>query len=302
MTNRPVGEGESAVPLDEAGPTARRRQLGYRLLALREASGLSAEAAGHLAGVSKATVSRYERGKGNVRWNQVDQLCRAYQAPDDEREALVTLARNSKPSDTWWVPYAGKLPDTMRLLLALENEASQIRHHSVGVIPALLQTLPYAQAIKPTPGFELPVADVDDYLALRMKRQEILDRPSPPSYQVVLDEAVIRRAVGGPEVMATQLDHLLRRSQQPHISVQILPFSAGAYSAALSSFILYGSPDPALDVVFIESQVGSLFMEEPRAREEYASAIDFLRREALDPDASAGLIVEASKRHLTQHN
>ncbi|MFE3139662.1 helix-turn-helix domain-containing protein [Streptomyces scopuliridis] len=301
MTTRPTTP--ATIELAEgAGPTTRRRQLGVRLLALREARGWSAEEAGERAGVSKATVSRYERAKGNVRWNQVDQLCRAYGASDEEREALVELAKNSRATEAWWVPFAGKLPDQMRMLLALENEASRISHHTVGVVPGLLQTLEYAQAIKATPGNTLPPQDLQDYLTMRMQRQQILDRSSPPTYHVVLDEAVIRREVGDPEVMAGQLDHLLTRGQASNISIQVLPFSAGACSAALSSFIVFGGPDPSLDVVFLENQVGSLFLEESAALEEYGNAIAFLRREALDTTSSAELIAEASKTHLRNRN
>lgn len=291
MTDRPAEIG------DEAGPTARRRQLGIRLLALREAAGLTAEEAGDAAGVSKATVSRYERAKGNVRWNQVDQLCRVYGASDEERAAMVELAKNSKVTDGWWVPLAGKLPSPMRLLLAMENETPRISQYTAGVIPGLLQTLDYARAIRETPDSALPPQDVDEYLAMRMRRQQILDRPSPPTYHLVLDESVIRRRVGGPGVMAAQLDHLLKRGREPHISIQVLPFAAGAYSAALNSFIVYGGPDPSLDVIFIETVAGSLILEEPEARERYAGAIAFLRQEALDPDASADLIAEVSTSH-----
>ncbi|MFM9760774.1 helix-turn-helix domain-containing protein [Streptomyces scabiei] len=298
MTENPTERAEAAEPAEGEGPTARRRQLGFRLLALREACGWTAEEAGERAGVSKATVSRYERAKGNVRWNWVDQLCRAYGASDEERETLVDLAKNSKAVEGWWVPYAGKLPSPMRLLLALEDEASRISHHTVGVIPGLLQTLDYARAIKASPGNTLPPQDVEEYLSMRMQRQRILDRPSPPTYQVVLDEAVIRREVGSPEVMSAQLDHLLQRGQEPHISIQVLPFSAGAYSAALTSFIVYGGSDPSLDVIFIENPVGSLLLEEPSAQQEYADAITFLRQEALDTASSAELIAEASKTHL----
>lgn len=293
---------ETTASVGDAGPTARRRQLGYRLLVLRETSGWSAERAGELAGVSKATVSRYERGKGNVKWNQVDQLCRAYGASDEERAALADLAKNSKVTDGWWVPYIGKLPDAMRLLLALEDEASRISHHSVGVVPGLLQTMEYARAIKLTPGNALSPEEIDDYLSMRMRRQQILDRRSPPVYQVVLDEAVIRREAGGPEIMAAQLDHLLERSKAPNISIQVLPFSGGAYSAALNSFIMYGGPDPLLDVVYIENQVGSLLLEEPSSRDEYTGAISFLRRMALDTTASAELISEAGKTYLRNRN
>ncbi|WP_330457465.1 helix-turn-helix domain-containing protein [Streptomyces sp. NBC_00820] len=298
MTTGPTTPVVTNELVEGTGPTTRRRLLGVRLLALRDARGWSAEEAGDRAGVSKATVSRYERGKGNVRWNQVDQLCRAYGAPEEERTALVELAKHSVATEAWWVPFAGKLSDQMRMLLALENEATRISHHTVGVIPGLLQTKEYAQAIKATPVNPFPPQDLLDYLQMRMLRQRILDRDVPPTYHVILDESVLRRRVECSEVMGAQLDHLLARGKAPTISIQVLPFSAGAYSAALSTFIVFGGPDPALDVVFLENQAGSLFLEQQSALEEYTAAMTFLRQEALDPTSSAEFIAEVRKEHL----
>lgn len=286
----------------DTGPTARRRQLGLRLLALREARGWTAEDAGERAGMSKATVSRYERAKGNVRWNQVDQLCRVYGAPDDEREALVELAKNSKVTAGWWIPYAGSLPDTMRLLLALEDEATRIDQYAIGVVPGLLQTLDYARAIRATPGHDFPTAQREEFFGMRMRRQQVLDRETPPTYRVVLDEAVIRRRVGGPDVMAAQLDRLLQRAEEPHINVQVIPFTAGVLGAGLNSFIVYGGTDPALDVTYVENLAGSLFLEAPSQRDEYRTAGDFLRQQALDEEASAALIAEIRDTHLHHRN
>ncbi|MEU9068885.1 helix-turn-helix transcriptional regulator [Streptomyces sp. NPDC048306] len=282
----------------ESGPTARRRQLGFRLLALRKGSGLSAEEAGRRAGMSKATVSRYEQAKGNVRWNQVKQLCEVYGASPEETAELIDLAQNSKVTDGWWVPYAGKLSDPMRVLLPLENEAKSIWHLSNGVVPGLLQTRRYAAAIKATPGNTLTAEEVTEYLDMRMQRQQILARATPPTYHCVLDESVLRRNVGGPEVMVEQLDLLLDRRAEPTITIQVLPFNSGAYSATLTSFIVYGGPDPSLDVIFIENAVGSLFLEEEGSRAAYERARAFLSEEALDPDSSAELIAEARKGHL----
>lgn len=284
------------------GPTTRKRQVGIRLRSLRERRGLSAEQAGELAGVSKATVSRYERGKGTIKWNVVDQLCRASEASDVERQDLVTLAKSSQHTDGWWVPYADRLSDPMLLLLALEYEATRISHFSLGVIPGLLQTLDYARSITPTPEGALPQSEVEDYLSIRMQRPaEVLDRPAPPTFHVVLDEAVLRRSTGGPKVMAAQLDHLLERGREPNITIQVLPFDRGSYSAALSTFVVYGGADPELDVIYLENQAGSLFLEAEAAREKYRNTFNFLRQEALDARNSAEMIADARKKHLQHH-
>ncbi|MGW5679915.1 helix-turn-helix domain-containing protein [Streptomyces sp. NPDC003860] len=282
---------------EPTGPYSRRRELGYRLLDLRKATGLSAEQAGDAAGISKATVSRYERTKGTVRWNQVDQLCRVYGVSDEERAELVDLAKNSKNTDGWWVPFAGRLKKPMLLLLGLEDESVAIRHHSTGVVPGLLQTLDYARGIK-VADQGMSAEETEEYLRMRIRRQHILDRTSPPEYRVILDESVLRRAVGSPAVMAAQCEHLLQRGREPHITIQVLPFSAGALVAGLSSFILFSGTDPALDTVFVESQVGSLFLETPTERDWYRRDFDFLCQEALDPHASATLIAQAAHTHL----
>ncbi|MFJ2744772.1 helix-turn-helix domain-containing protein [Streptomyces sp. NPDC087440] len=280
-----------------SGPTARRRSLGFRLLGLREAAGLSAQQAGELAGMSKATVSRYERSTMNVRWNQVDQLCRVYKASDDEREDLVELAKASKITKAWWMPLAGSLSSPLLMLLALEDEATAISGHAVGIVPGLLQTRQYAEAIKtPPPGTSLP-AERDVYFNMRMKRQEILDRPAAPRYHVVLHEAVLRSRAGGAEVMVAQMDRLLERSRQPHVTIQVIPFAAGAYSAATSNYTILGGHDPDLDVVYVENPAGSLLLEEASARETYATSFDFLCREALDAASSVDLIAEARETH-----
>ncbi|GGV50366.1 helix-turn-helix domain-containing protein [Streptomyces spectabilis] len=298
MTNESTAPGGAPGPV-EAGPTQRRRTLGLRLLALRRASGLSAEEAGNRAGVSKATVSRYEQAKGNVRWNQVKSLCEGYGASEQETAELLELAKNSKITDGWWIPLAGKLSNPMRVLLGIENEASFIWQFTAGaVIPGLLQTKPYAEAIKATPGNDLEPDDVTEFLDMRMQRQKILTRDSPPTYHVVLDESVLHRRVGGADVMAEQLDLLLDRRRERNITIQVLPFSAGAYSAALTSFIVYGGAEPSLDVIFVETAVGSLFLEEGGTRHAYDNVWNLLRQEALNSDSSAELIAEARKTHL----
>ena len=280
------------------GPTTRRRQLGFRLLELRQSKGLTAEQAGELAGVSKATVSRYERAKSAVRWNQVEQMCRVYGASDSEREALVELAKQSHKTDEWWVPVADKLPNPLAVLIALEHEAARIFQFAPTVVPGLLQNREYARAIKLPPTDPLPTADSEGFLDVRMRRQELLEGAGAPEYHVVLDESVLHRIVGGPEVMRRQLDHLLKRVQAPHITLQVLPFGAGAYSSAMNSFIVLSGPEPGLDVVYLENHAGSLYLEETGVCEAFSASFRHLSKEALPPDDSAELITEISRAHL----
>ncbi|MEU7205478.1 helix-turn-helix transcriptional regulator [Streptomyces sp. NPDC045470] len=287
-------------PAPAAGPTTRRRQVGIRLQALRAAAGLSAEEAGTRAGMSKSTVSRYESSRGNIKWNQVDQLCRAYDASDEERAALVDLAKNSKVTEGWWVPraHSGSLPNELGMLIALESEAERIDQFAAGIVPGLLQTRAYAESIKAMPGYEMEADALESLLDTRIERQAVLDRKDPPRYQVILDEAVIRREVGGPEVMANQLDYLLDRAQRPGTTLRVLPFASGAHSAALTGFITLRGPDPTCDVVYTENMSGSLYLEKPEELSLCTAAFEYLLGEALSPNSSAEMIAEARKQHL----
>ncbi|MFD4576354.1 Scr1 family TA system antitoxin-like transcriptional regulator [Streptomyces sp. NPDC058417] len=283
MIDKPHGIEGAAEPSHEPGPTTRRRQLALGLRTLRRVAELTAEQAGERAGVSKATVSRYETGRGNVRWNQVDQLCRVYGASDEERLALVELAKNSKVTDGWWVPRVSSMPSALGMLIALENEAARIQQFTASVVPGLLQTSGYARAIKATPGYALPQVQVEEFLDTRMLRQALLDQDHSPRYHVILDESVLRRNVGGPEVMAEQLDVLLERGGSVHVSIQVLPFGRGAHSAALTGFMIIGAQDPSYDVIYTENTGGSLFLEQEEERRVASASFDYLSTEALPP-------------------
>ncbi|MGP4112352.1 helix-turn-helix domain-containing protein [Streptomyces sp. 4N509B] len=279
------------------GPITRRRQLGLRLRALREGTGLSAREAGERAGVSKATVSRYEGGKGTVRWNQVDQLCRVYGVLDDVREELVGLAKNSAPTEGWWVPALGELSGELGDLILLENEARRIEQLAITVVPGLLQTRDYAAALPSAPQQALSEEALDRLLDTRMQRQSVVRGPEAPEYRVILDESVLRRAVGSPDTMAGQLDSLLERGREPHVTIQVLPFAAGAYAVTANNFIYLSGHEPALDVVYVETTTGALFHEKPEERAPYSSAFAYLSEQALDPDSSARLIAEVRRTH-----
>jgi hypothetical protein len=130
---------------------------------------------------------------------------------------------------------------------------------------------------------------------IRMKRQELLERDEPPHIWAVIDEAVIRRMVGGREVMRDQLRLLLTRAEDPQVTVQVLPFAAGAHAAAVGSFVILGGPAPELDVVYVDIIGGGLFMEKPQELERYKLAFEYLRAQALGIGASAALLDRVCK-------
>ncbi|WP_405808131.1 helix-turn-helix domain-containing protein [Streptomyces sp. NBC_00210] len=271
------------------GPTTRRRQLGADLRRLRERKGLTLEEAGALVGVSKATLSRYETKEGTVKWPAVDALCREYGASDQERATLVELAKGAKIQG-WWRSLADPIPDSMNLMLTLEDEVVREDHYSCMYVPGLLQTRAYAEAVHRASEMRCTDQEIAHMVDIRMKRQELLDREEPPHIWAVIDEAVIRRMVGGRGVMREQLEHLQAQAHQPQVTVQILPFAAGAHAAAVGSFVILGGPTPELDVVYVDIIGGGLFMEKPQELERYKLAFEYLRAQALDIDASAALL------------
>ncbi|WP_455360591.1 helix-turn-helix domain-containing protein [Streptomyces sp. SYSU K21746] len=272
-----------------ARATTRRRQLGATMRKLRARKGMTLEEAGRLVGVSKATVSRYETQEGPVKWPIVDALCREYGASEAERKAVVSLAKGAKEQG-WWNSIADSLPESMNLLLTLEDDAVREDHFNCLYVPGLLQTRGYTEAVQNASEMRLPPQEIERLVDIRMKRQEILSRHKPPHLWAILDESVIRRVVGSQDVMRDQLSRLLEVNGSPHITLQVLPFSKGAHSAAMGSFVIIGGAEPTLDVVYVDTHVGSLFMEKDEELDRYRLAFDYLRAQALDMAASSAII------------
>lgn len=276
------------------GPTTRRRQLGADLRRLRDRAGLTLEEAGARVGISKATLSRYETKEGTVKWPAVDALCREYGASDEERLALVELAKGAKIQG-WWRSLADPIPDSMNLMLTLEDEVIREEHYACMYVPGLLQTRPYAEAVHRASEVECPEREVQHMVDIRMKRQELLKREDPPHVWCVIDEAALRRRVGGASAMKEQLQHLLKLSRLPHVAVQVLPFSTGAHAASVGSFAVLRGSKPELDVVYVDIIGGGLFMEKEQELERYRLAFQYLSAQALDMESSAGLINRINK-------
>ncbi|MFI8533026.1 helix-turn-helix domain-containing protein [Streptomyces aquilus] len=274
--------------------TTRRRQLGAMMRKLRARKGLTLEEAGKLVGVSKATVSRYETQAGPVKWIVVDALCREYGATEAERRSVVALAKDAKQQG-WWSSFADSIPESMNLMLTLEDEAIGENHFACVYVPGLLQTRAYSTALQRANEVPLEPSEIERLVDIRMKRQEILTRPKPPRLWAILDESVIRRVVGSAEIMKEQLGRLLEANESPHITLQVLPFSKGAHAAALGSFVIIGGVEPGLDVVYVDFHTGSLFLEKDEELERYRLAFEYLRAQALDMEASSAMIHRALK-------
>ncbi|MEU3950705.1 helix-turn-helix transcriptional regulator [Streptomyces sp. NPDC029526] len=271
------------------GPTTRRRQLGADLRRLREQKQLTLEEAGARVGISKATLSRYETKEGAVKWPAVDALCREYGATDEERLALVELAKGARIQG-WWRSLDDPIPESMNLMLTLEDEVVREDHYACMYVPGLLQTRAYAEAVHRASEVRCEEREVQHMVDIRMKRQELLDREDPPHIWAVIDEAALRRQVGGHHVMRQQLEHLLVLADRPRITVQVLPFACGAHAAAVGSFAVLRGQARELDVVYVDLLGGGLFMEKPKELERYKLAFEYLSAQALDFESSTELI------------
>jgi transcriptional regulator with XRE-family HTH domain len=289
-----VSTGELNMP-DKISPTVRRRKLGVQLRTLRERAGLTIDDVARSTRWSMSKISRIETARVGARQKDVDQLLALYQVEDpDTRASMAQLVREAAQRG-WWTTYGEAVPDWFEDYVGFESEASSFRIFETQIVPALLQTEDYARAIlKAGRLTDLPY-EVEQRIQLRMARQSVFSRSDPPRMRVVIDESVLRRPVGGPEVMAGQLKRLLAEVDNPNIILQVLPFSAGEHLAMNGSFVLFAFDESDLDIVYVEYLAGALYLEKKRELAWYTLAFDHLGATALGPKESAKLVEQALK-------
>jgi transcriptional regulator with XRE-family HTH domain len=273
-------------------PTVRRRRLRYELRRLRTEHGLTIEQVQERSGgdIKAPSISRWENGERSVRPTDLRLLLDIYQVHGEERETLLTLARQAKERG-WWQSYASAIPEWFQVYLGLEAEAAQIREYAAELIPGLLQTADYARAFLQAPPAAASPEEISRRIAVRLAREERLTADDPPEYWAVLNEAVIRRAADGDQAMRSQLEHIASLAELPHISVQVLPFSAGVHAAMEGAFSALSFPDATdPDIVYMENQAGSLYLEEEAEIDRYSRMFSHLIAKALDPEESRRLI------------
>ena len=275
-------------------PTVRRKRLTVELRRLREQAGLTCEDVGRRLECSGTRISRIETGRIGVRPGDVRELLEIYGVTGAEADSLVQLARDARRKG-WWHAFSEVLPPWFEAYVGLESDAAGLHDFQPSVVPGLLQTEDYARAVlrgAPHPGGS---EQIDLQVALRMRRQAVLDRASPPQVQVMLSEGVLRAQVGGPAVMRAQLLRLADLAARPGLTLQVLPLQAAAHAQAVSPFTMLEFADPAdPTVVYLEHLTGSLLLEDPDEVQRYQAMFDHLRAEALAPGPSADLIVRTA--------
>ncbi|MER6195544.1 helix-turn-helix domain-containing protein [Streptomyces cyaneofuscatus] len=272
-------------------PTVRRRRLGAELKRLREKAGVRMEDAAERIGGDKPKISRQENGRQGVSKLEIEALLALYEVSDDRlRTALTTLAREGRRKG-WWAQYSDILPAGFQERLSIESDAARILTFQSMLVPGLLQTAEYATEVIRAAGKSATEDQLKSYIEVRASRQEIFARDNPPQYVCLLDEAVLRREVGGPAVMAAQLGKILEVNNPPKLTIQVVPLSQGWHAGADGAFNIYSYPDPMdLDVVNLDYLDGALYLEEDLPVERYQLAFDELRATALASRQSMELV------------
>jgi transcriptional regulator with XRE-family HTH domain len=275
-------------------PTVRQRQLGMRLRAIRAQKSLSVEAVAAELECSPSKISRMETASRRPNPRDIRDLCKFYGLDEATSQELVDLAREAKEPG-WWRQYADVGLDPY---IGLEQDASAITSFAALYVPALLQTGDYAEAIIKGIAPRMDSAVLKDRVEVRLRRQQLLDRGSPPPYRVLIDEAVLHRPTGGAEVMVAQIDKILELTGEGKATAQIVPFAAGAIASQDSNFVLLEFGESGLSsVVFIESLINNQILEKPADVDRYREAIDHLRDSALTPRESRNRMIELRKAH-----
>ncbi|KJK37965.1 XRE family transcriptional regulator [Streptomyces variegatus] len=276
------------------GPAVRRRKLGAELRALRTSAGLTSGEAARLVGWHQSKVSRIETGTSGVKPADVRLLLDAYGVADSQLRGLLMALAGSDDSDGrhhWWHAYRGVLPPTYRDFISLESQAGAMRTLETTVVPGLLQTPEYARAVTGAAVEGLPEDRLDTLVEVRLARQDVLRADPPLRLSAVLDEAVLRREVGGPGVMARQLERLIEAARLPQVRLQVLPFAAGAHIGVTGPFVIFSfSSTSDLDVVVLDHLTSSLYLERKEDLQAYTEAFNALQIHALSPEDSLDFI------------
>ncbi|QNP63797.1 helix-turn-helix domain-containing protein [Streptomyces genisteinicus] len=280
-------------------PTVRRRRLGQELRRLRELKGMTAEEVADRLLVSQSKISRLENGRRSISQRDVRDLCGVYEVEDHRIvDSLMQMAKDSRQQG-WWHAF-GDIPYSV--YIGLETDAASLRVYEPQVVPGLLQTRQYAEALITGALPESAHADVDKRVSVRLRRQErIRDAENPLRLWAVIDESALRRRVGSGQLMREQLEHLVELSHEPHVTVQVLPFDMGAHPGINGQYAILEFPDTSdSSVVYIEGVTSDLYLEKANDVQKYSVMYEHLRAQALNVEQTRQFIGRIAKRYAEE--
>src|SRR5215469_11111401 len=285
-----TSSGGRIVPGKRQTPTVRLRRLAAELRVLRASSGLTRDEVVERTGINVATMYRIEHARVRPQTRTLRTLLNLYGVDKEQQAELVGLLRDARERG-WLHAYQSELPEQYMNFIGFEGEARSSWNYESLFVPGLLQTEDYARAVI-RGGF--PTADRDEIerrVEVRIERQDVLQNDNPLELWGIVDEAALRRQVGGQAVMRTQLRRLLDASELPNVTFQVIPFDAGAHAGMPGSFVFLQFAEAAIpDVIYIDSMAGELFLEEEGDVRRYRLVFEHLRAVAASPDASRSLI------------
>ena len=273
-----------------SGPTVLRILLGSQLRLLREVKGITREEAGYAIRASGSKISRMELGRVSFKERDVTDLLKLYGVDEDETATLVALAIQAN-SPGWWHKYGDVLPDWFQVYVGLEEAASLIRLYEVQFVPGLLQTADYARAVVRLGQPGAAPEEIERRISLRMGRQELLTKPGGPRLWAIVDEAALRRPIGGKEVMRAQLEQLILATEEPQVTLQVMPFRSGGHAAEAGAFTIMRFPEADLpDVVYLEQLTSALYLDKREDVERYSEVMERLSVESEPPERTADIV------------
>jgi transcriptional regulator with XRE-family HTH domain len=273
-------------------PTLRRRRLSAEIRRLRHEANMTATHVGKTLGWSQGKLTGMELGEW-IRPNprDIEDLCGLYGVDAAKRAELVELAKGAKEKDGWWHPYRKQIGPDYAEYIGFENGASELYAFEPLMIHGLLQTEDYARALIAADAAELSPDQVEERVEIRAKRQQLLTGPDPLRLWVVLHEAALRTLVGNADVMTEQLRYLLRMAGLAKVTMQVVPFNAGAHSGVTGGFSILSFPEPEdPGAVYIDNPAGQHFIEQPEEVKRFKVAFQRLQARALSIEDSLRMI------------
>ncbi|MEV8636351.1 helix-turn-helix transcriptional regulator [Streptosporangium sp. NPDC051023] len=277
--------------------TLRAQWLGQQLRELREANGLLLRDAAEYLQRDPSTAGRFESGEYPIRRPDLLALLDLYGVADGRRrEDLMKLSQEVWQKG-WWDGYAGEVAGAFVDYVWLESRAREIRAFDNTLLPGLLHISEYARAAITAAEYKAKSERIDRWVELRIARQRVLGSDDPPRFSAIIDEAVLRREVGGRECLAAQLRHLVDHANRPNVEIRVLPFSAGAHASPTGAFRIFTMAKPFPEVGYAETPKGAIYVESPDA-ERFARTYDELRESAFAPEESTDFISAIAEKLL----
>ena len=294
-----MSAGQDDPSSEGTGPASAvvRMMLGGQLRRLRESADVTPDAAAWRIRASRSKISRMEHGRVGFKERDVSDLLDLYDVTDKQVIAGLMALATQANAQAWWARYGDILPGWFEPYLGLEAAAQRIRTFDLQFINGLFQTPAYARAVTAIGLRRAPESEIERRVAIRLKRQELLTTPGAPQVWSVIDEAALRRAVGGPEVMLGQIYHLIKMARLPNVSLQVIPFAAGGHDAAGGSFTVlrFSQPDIA-DVVYLEQLTGAQYLERRADVDHYLDVINRLSASSLSPADTIAFFAEITRQ------